>query len=135
MKYTSLQVAILAAVVVVSVAAGYLPVRNFWGRDGVTVLLVSAAICYVSAAAAAVPLGLTATYRHKWVPYAGFAGIFIRVLLTTLAGLAYYLVAEPEPMPVLICISGLYLVLLLAESGLIAYIMFQVYGGKADRLK
>jgi len=135
LKYTLLQVVTLAVVVFASVAAGYLPVRHYWGSLGVTSLLVSAVICYLSAAAAAVPLGLAASYRQKWVPHAGFAGIFIRVVLTTAAGFAYYLAAEPDPIAFLICITGIYLILLLAESGLIAYIMFQVYGEKADRSK
>ncbi|MCK4341034.1 MAG: hypothetical protein KAY37_04845 [Phycisphaerae bacterium] len=126
MKYVLLQIGVLTAVVALAVAIGHGPVVQRWGPAALTSLYAAAAICLAMALLAAVPLGLTATYWHEYTPQVAFAGTGVRLLGTLAAGFAYQTFGSPERASFLACLLGIYLLLLLAETGLIVYIISRV---------
>jgi hypothetical protein len=127
MKYALLQVAVLTAVGVLAAALGKGLATRVWGPAGVTSLYASTVICLIAGVLAAIPLGLVATYRRTYAPHVAFAGTAIRLLVTAGLGLAYVLLARPEPMSFVVCIGAVYLLLLLAETVLIVYIVLRVF--------
>lgn len=132
MWYTLLQVVVLAAVVAATVVLARGPIESQWDEAGLRSLYASAVICFVVAVVAAGVLGFTARMRPRYTPHAAFAGTGIRLLGTGATGLMYYWLAKPEVASFLICILGIYVVLLLAETGLIVYIVLRAFPKRAQ---
>lgn len=127
MKYTLIQVGVLTAVVALAVASGHGVVASRWGPGGVSSLYAAAVICLSAALLAALPLGLAATYWQVYAPQVAFAGTAIRLLGTVSLGFAYQVLASPHRMSFLVCMLGLYLVLLVVETALIVWIVRRVF--------
>lgn len=127
MKYTLIQVVVLAALVGLMVAVGRAPVVALWGPAALTFFHAAAVICLIGALLAAIPLGVVATYWPAYTPHAAFAGTGVRLLGTAALGVGYQVLARPDLTPFLLCLSLIYLVLLLAETALIVYIVLHVY--------
>lgn len=123
MKYAILQVVVLTTVVAASVAAGHGSVADWWGPPGVTALRAAAIICLIGAVLGAVPLAIVATYWRQHAPMTAFAGTAIRLLVTGALSLGYQSFAQPALTPFLTCLLVIYLLLLLAETALIVYIV------------
>ncbi len=121
----------LAVVLTVALARG--AVHGAWGQDGIRSLHAAALICWGAAILAAVPLGITATWYPRHAPLAAFAGTAIRLLATGGAALAYQTWARPELVSFLLCILGVYLMLLLIETGLIVWIVLRVFARPNSR--
>ena len=132
MKYTALQMVVLAAVVALVVLIAEAPVAGHWGAVGTQALHAAALICLAAALAAAIPLGLAATYWRQYAPQVAFAGTAIRMLGTAALGLAYQTLADPHLPSFLTCLFGVYITLLLVETVLIVYIVKRVYPQKAS---
>lgn len=133
MKYTLIQVGVLTAVVALTVGGGHGVVASRWGSAGVSSLYAAAVICLTAALLAAVPLGLAATYWQVYAPQVAFAGTAIRLLGTVSLGFAYQLLANPHGMSFLICMLGLYLVLLAVETALIVWIVRRTFSRQPTR--
>lgn len=132
MKYTALQIVILAAVVALAVLLAEAPVAGRWGAVGMQALHAAAVICLVAAVAAAIPLGLAATYWRQYAPQVAFAGTAIRLLGTAALGLGYQSLANPHLPSFLTCLFGVYITLLVVETVLIVYIVKRVYPKQAS---
>jgi hypothetical protein len=122
-KYVLLQIVVLTVIVLAGVAVAHQPVRVHWGESAVVSLRAAALICWVVAVLAAVPVGLAATYWRAHTAMVAFAGTAVRLLGTAGAGLAYQLIFDPPHEVFLGCLLANYLLLLLAETGLIVYIV------------
>ena len=127
MKYMLLQVGVLTMTVVLIVGAARSPVARAWGPAGSAALYAAATICLAGALLAALPLGLTATYWPAYAPHVAFAGTAVRLLSSAGLALGYEAYAQPALSPFLACLAGIYLLLLIAEKGLIVYIVRRAY--------
>lgn len=123
MRYAAVQVVVLCGLVALAVALALGPVERAWGPDGRTGLLAAAAIGLGVALVAAIPVGLVATYHPQHAAMVAFASTAVRLLGTAGLGLGYQMVARPAWTPYAACLTGVYLVLLVAETALIALIV------------
>lgn len=126
MKYAMLQVVVLTAVVAACVAIGHGRAAEWWGPAGVSALHAAAIICLCGAVLGAVPLAIVTTYWRQHAPMTAFAGTAIRLLVTGALSLGYQSCAHPALTPFLACLLVIYLVLLLAETALIVYMVLCV---------
>lgn len=123
MKYTLLQIGVLAAVVAAVVGLGRGLAAHFLGPAGVTALYAAAVICFGVSVVAAIPIGLTARYRPLYVAQVAFAGTGVRLLGTAAVGLGYQLTVKPDLLAFSSCLVAVYLPLLVAETVLVVYIV------------
>ena len=133
MKYMLLQVLVLTVIVGGAVALGRGAVLNRWGPDGLASLHAAAVIALGAALLAAIPLGLAAAYWRQHAPLTAFAGTAIRLLVTGALAVGYQVMGRPHLDSFLVCLLAIYLLLLLAETVLIVYIVRRVYPRSAPK--
>ena len=127
MKYTLLQIVVLAAVVALVYVCVYGPVESKWGVEGLGSLRVAAVLCLIGALLAAVPAGLAATYWRRYAPQVALAGTAVRLLVTGALSLVYQVFVDVHLVSFLACILFYYLALLVAETVLIVYMVRVVF--------
>lgn len=123
MRPILLQVGVLVAVVTLTVVIGRGPASDRWGADGLRSLYAAVGICLAAAVVAAVPLGLAAAYRPAHAAPAALAATGIRLLGTLALGFAYQALRRPHEASFLFCLLATYLILLVAETAVIVYIV------------
>jgi hypothetical protein len=122
MRYVLVQIIVLAGLVGAARWLGRGLVLARWGPAGLAALDAAAVIVLAGALLAALPVGLAAGYFRTYLPQVAFAATAIRLLATGALALAWEVFGRPHLEAFLYCLLALYLLLLAAETGLVAYL-------------
>lgn len=127
----------LAVALVAAIAAW--PMWQY-GPRYLNAMLFAAVICLAAAMVSLVPVMIAFSRRADWLAQACLGGAVIRIFLTLLPALAFYLIFRPPMVTFGLWMTVFYLVLLVWETATAVGFIRSVYGrengfddGRADR--
>jgi hypothetical protein len=104
------------AVLIATGGVGTWPSWRLHGADGIAAMIAAGIICFVAVLASLAPMAINRRYGcdNWWQAYV--MGIFVRMVLTVVFGVLYYLLMRPDLTFYALCVAIFYVIFLAWET-------------------